>query len=407
MAPKDEQQEKGLTRAELARAAGVDEAFVLGLVERGILTSVSRDHRSSDIYRVRFAALAVRSGISLDDLARSLESGVVRMGDVDVLFPEPVATAKKTHAELALELAVETDLIHRVRLAAGLTTRAPEEPVHPDEEQILRLIVELSRGFGDPETSIRIARNYGERVQRIVVSAVGTYEEYVYGPLLESRPTIDAETRSRVSVEGRSLIDRAESLLTATHRRHMQAAILAMWVRATESQMARHGVVAASPTRPPAIAFVDLSGFTRVTEEQGDDMGMWLASQLVAEAEAAAAAHGADIVKLLGDGVMLHAADPGDLIDTAVALVEALPRAGLPPAHAGVHAGPLIERDGDYFGGTVNVAARIASEAAPGEILASEVAAARASSHLRLTRLPATTLRGVAEPMVLVRVERP
>jgi adenylate cyclase len=179
-----------------------------------------------------------------------------------------------------------------------------------------------------------------------------------------------------------------------------------MWVRTTESQMVRHGVVGTPPARPPGIAFVDLSGFTRLTDQEGDETGIWLASQLVAESEATAATHDSHIVKLLGDGVMLHSADPGRLIDAAVELIEALPRAGLPPAHAGVHAGPLIERDGDYFGRTVNIAARIAAEAEEGEVLVSDAAAARASADLRLTELPAVTLRGVREPVVLLRAER-
>jgi adenylate cyclase len=395
-----------MTSRELASMAAVDESFVLHLVDLAILSPEAEGHPSGDIYRVRFAALAEASGISLDDLATSLAAGVVRMGDVDLLFPEPIQTSRTTHAELASELDVDPDLLRRIRLASGLTARRPEEPVQRDEEQILRLIVQLSRGFGDAETSIRIARNYGERVQRIVVSGMGAYEEFVYGPLMESMPTIDAETRQRTSQAGRLLIEKAEELLTTTHRRHMEAALLAMWVRTTESQMARHGVVETPPERPPAIAFVDLSGFTQLTEEEGDDVGIWLASQLVAETEATAAAHGSHIVKLLGDGVMLHSTDPGRLIDAAVELVETLPRAGLPPAHVGIHSGPLIERDGDYFGRTVNVAARIASQASPGEVLVSGAAVTRASPDLRLTELPTVRLRGVSAPMILFRVER-
>jgi class 3 adenylate cyclase len=175
-----------------------------------------------------------------------------------------------------------------------------------------------------------------------------------------------------------------------------------MWLRHTEAQMARHGKVAILSDRSPGIAFVDLSGFTQMTEEQGDDASFWLASQLVSEAEIATAAHGTRIVKLLGDGVMLHGDDLGRLIETAIDLVDALPRAGMPPAHAGIHAGLLIERDGDYFGRVVNIASRIASQASAHEVLLSE-AAMRAPAHVVVTELPAATLRGVSEPMILFR----
>ena len=78
--------------------------------------------------------------------------------------------------------------------------------------------------------------------------------------------------------------------------------------------------------------------------------------RLLAESQRVAAASGIRIVKLLGDGVMLHGDDPGRLVEATLELVDSIAAAGLPQGHAGVHAGPLIERDGDYFGHTVNVA---------------------------------------------------
>jgi adenylate cyclase len=395
-----------LTRSELARAAAVDEALLGELVEHAILVPGARGHPPGDVYRARFAALALESGIAIDDLGRSMASGVVRLGDVDLLFPRPVRPSRQSHAELASDLGIEVELLCRIRLACGLPARTPDEPVRPDEAQIMRLILALARGFGDEEVAVRIARNYGERVQRVVVSGVRTYQDLVSEPQLSAMPRITAEARREMSERGRTLIDLAEELILATHRRHMESAMMAMWVRATESQMARHGGIEVGPGFPPAIAFADLSDFTRLTEEEGDDASLWLAGQLVAEAESAAAAHGSKIVKVLGDGVMLHSSDAGGLIDTALSLLEAAPRSGLPPLHVGINAGPLIELDGDYFGRTVNVASRIAAHASAGEILVSGEAAARAAPGLALAELPAVSLRGISEPMALFRVSR-
>jgi adenylate cyclase len=133
---------------------------------------------------------------------------------------------------------------------------------------------------------------------------------------------------------------------------------------------------------------------------------MWLSGQLVTEAEAAAAEHGSRIVKALGDGVMLHSPDARRLIDTVLSMLEAAPRAGLPPLHVGIHAGPLIELDGDYYGRTVNVASRIAAHAAAGEVLVSGTAVARAAPGLVLVERPGVILRGLGEPMTLFRVSR-
>ena len=72
------------------------------------------------------------------------------------------------------------------------------------------------------------------------------------------------------------------------------------------------------------------------------------------------------LVKMLGDGAMLHFADPAAAVRSALDLVKAIPAAGLPPARFGISAGPVIQRDVDYFGQTVNVAARFVDYARPG-----------------------------------------
>jgi adenylate cyclase len=402
----DDRPRDRLTRAELARTAGVDEALVEQLVGGGILHPDAVGHEHGDVYRARFAALAVESGIALDDLARSIADGVVRVGDVDLLFPGPVAAPRRSHTELAEELGVDVELIGRIRLGCGLPSRTRDDLVRPDEAHIVRLMITLARGFGDEEVAVRIARNYGERVQRIVVSAVRTFQDLVSEPQVGAIPQISPETRRRLSERGRAMVELAEELITATHRRHMETATLAMWVRTTELQMARHGKVEIGPEVPPAIGFADLSEFTRLTDEEGDDLGMWLAGQLVTEAESAAAEHGSRIVKALGDGVMLHSADAGRLIDTVLTMLDTAPRAGLPPLHVGVHAGPLIELDGDYYGRTVNVASRIAAHASAGEVLVSSEAVARAAPGLVLEERPGVALRGLSEPMTLFRVSR-
>jgi len=89
-------------------------------------------------------------------------------------------------------------------------------------------------------------------------------------------------------------------------------------------------------------------------------------------------------------------------------MVERTPDIGLPPAHVGLNAGPVIFRDGDYFGRTVNVAARIAGRAGPGEVLASEdaVRAAGPSGGIRFEPIGAAELKGVSRPVPLFRAIR-
>jgi hypothetical protein len=73
-------------------------------------------------------------------------------------------------------------------------------------------------------------------------------------------------------------------------------------------------------------------------------------------------------------------------------------------SHAGVHAGPVIERDLDVFGHTVNLASRIADAAAPGEVLVSDVVAeAVGDASFGFERIDDVDLKGVPGPVTLYR----
>ena len=102
-------------------------------------------------------------------------------------------------------------------------------------------------------------------------------------------------------------------------------------------------------------------------------------------------------MKWLGDGVMFYFRDPGDGVLSALDLLDELASNDLPPAHVGIHAGPVVFQEGDYFGRTVNIAARIADYARPGEVLVSqEVVDAAGPAPLTFTALGPIELKGVS-----------
>src|SRR5205823_4895202 len=96
----------------------------------------------------------------------------------------------------------------------------------------------------------------------------------------------------------------------------------------------------AKVTTPPAMCFLDLSGFTRLTDERGDDAAAEMAVSLSRLVQRAAHEHGGRIVKRLGDGVMLYFNQPADALVGSLEMAERVPAAGLPQAHVGVDAGP-------------------------------------------------------------------
>ena len=161
--------------------------------------------------------------------------------------------------------------------------------------------------------------------------------------------------------------------------------------------------------RPPAMCFLDLSGYTRLTEERGDQAAAEMARTFTQLLQRTAHEHRGRVVKWLGDGVMLYFEQSTAAIVGALDMAERVPASGLPAAHVGVDAGPVIIQDGDYFGSTVNVAARIAAYARGGEVLASDRAvdaAAGLPEDIVSTDLGPVDLKGVSRPVALRRLQR-
>jgi len=157
--------------------------------------------------------------------------------------------------------------------------------------------------------------------------------------------------------------------------------------------------------RPPAVCFVDLTGYTRLTEEQGDEVAARLAGSLAALVENISRHHGGKPVRWLGDGGMFLFKEPTAGMVAALEMVGSAPGAGLPPTHIGIHAGPVVAQDGDVFGRTVNIAARIAAWAGPGEVLtSSETVELVEDARLRFVRVGPASLKGIARPVILYRV---
>jgi adenylate cyclase len=122
-----------------------------------------------------------------------------------------------------------------------------------------------------------------------------------------------------------------------------------------------------SGPNPGAAAFADLSGYTRLTEELGDDAAARASIALADLVREIATGHRGTVVKMLGDGVLLHFAEPRDAVLASLDVVEGVGPRGLPPAHVGVDAGPMIYDEGDYWQDR-HIAARIASQASSGQV---------------------------------------
>jgi adenylate cyclase len=159
--------------------------------------------------------------------------------------------------------------------------------------------------------------------------------------------------------------------------------------------------------RPPAMVFLDLTGYTKLTEERGDAAAAEMARSLSSLVSSTARRHGGEAVKFLGDGVMFYFPDPGQAVLASLEMVDSTEGAGLPPAHVGISAGPVIMQDGDYFGRTVNLASRIAGKASSREVLVTpEVADVCSQLGVEFAPVGAAELKGVERPVELFRATR-
>src|SRR5205807_7342734 len=193
---------------------------------------------------------------------------------------------------------------------------------------------------------------------------------HVVTPLLEQGIPLPQviEMGTKFSELGLPLLDKAVLAIRHGHQDHVWMKSAYEW---TENALDRAGL-RSKMARPPAVCFFDLSGYTRLTEERGDEAAAQMALNLSQLVQRTALEHGGRVVKSLGDGVMVYFDQPAEALVGALEMAERGPSAGLPQAHVGVDAGPVIIQDGDYFGATVNVAGRIASYARAGEVLASD-----------------------------------
>lgn len=161
-----------------------------------------------------------------------------------------------------------------------------------------------------------------------------------------------------------------------------------------------------SDARSWTFAMIDLAGFTALTEAHGDEQAANLALNL-AEIARASLAEEDRLVKMLGDAVLLASTTPA----AGVQLVSQILRACAAEdeflsTRTGMHCGPAAERDGDFFGASVNLTARVTAHASGGQVLAtSPVAAAAGELGMAVTPIGRADFKNVGEPVELFELD--
>lgn len=396
-----------LSEAELADRAGSTPERVRRFVADGILApGPDGTYRPPDIQRVRIAEALDGAGISPEQVGELIADGRYSTRWADGLFPDPVPLTSTTVRQAAERFDMPIALIARLFGAWGLPTPRPDDRLREDDMALLGTVVGVYLGLGrDDDTTVAAARSFGDNLRRIAESQLEFFRAFVERPMIAAGIP-HHEVMDAAAAMSQPMSDAAELAVRLLHRRHLEHYSVQEIVENTEITLERAGVAPRRPVAPPAIAFLDLSGFTRLTEEHGDELAADLATRLADVVQIIANRHGGRPVKYLGDGVMFHFPDPVESVPCGLELVEAAPAAGLPPAHVGINTGPVIFRDGDYFGRTVNIASRVADHAGPGEVLVTEDVAVAAKGTAGFIEIGPVALKGLAEPVLLHRATR-
>ena len=398
-----------LSTEELAARAGISPEEVERLVGTGIVfpREGPRPFRAADVLKVRVARACEAGGLPMEGMAEAIRAGLLSFAFVESWpFVPEGPRRSQTHLDLAEEARLPFGFLQRLVEAFGFARPEPEDLVVDAERPIALLagrLVELE--IVDEATLARLGRVYAEGFRRIALAETDVYHSGVEEPLLRSGlgESRTMELASSLSPAMTGMLDEA---VMAAYRRQQELTWTEHQIEHVEQALEDAGV-SLPPTPPTAMCFLDLSGYTRLTEEHGDEEAAALAGRLSEIVQLGSRPHGGETVKWVGDGVMFRFPDPSAAVVSCLDMVDEIPAAGLPPAHVGVAAGPVIRQGGDYYGRTVNLASRISDRAAAGQVLVSEPVAEMASVRgVTFVGIGPVELKGLRGPVELFEARR-
>lgn len=357
------------------------------------------DHFATDaLHRLRLIQHAQRRGISDEDLALAIKE----QGDLLNVFEElnMGLLLEQSLVEVARAAAIPPRLLDELvdLLIVGDDDRATEEDAAAVE--LLKQALEL----GVPEEAlIQLIRVFVECTGRLADAEVRIFHDHVHDQF-RAQGMSGRDLLAATEAVGKPALGLVEPAVLYFHRRAYQ--------KANREDLLRH---LAEATTPPAVTpgetintvmFVDLAGFTPLTVTLGDSGVAVVLQRFASVIRRHADANAGRIIKQIGDAFMLVFDRPADAIRFGVTVLTACNAdQDLPPLHVGAHHGPLLYRDGDYFGNAVNLAARITSATEAGQFLISEDLASAADVSVdQVERVPPKPLKGVAEAPRLLAV---
>jgi adenylate cyclase len=391
VSPEDE---KRISLAEASRLAGVPTGQLKRWAEEGIVPVDDSRWTRASAAQARVISRMRERGYSDEAIIEAARGGRLAFGYAEDLFQVP--EGRYTAAEAAELTGLEPELIERLMTMLG-TPLGLEGRLNEEDLRAMRHCAQvLSSGF--PLVAfLQLVRVYAQSIRKVADAEVRLFHLYVHEPLMQDQvpPLEIAEEMGEMASD---LLPITTPLMEYMHNRYLRFYIEQDVVGHMESDVGGGGPAMARVSM--TFCFVDLTGFTRYTEEAGDEEALDLVERFVDTVEATLPAE-ATLVKTIGDEVMVVSPDRLPLTEWAVGFLRLFQER--PQPRVGIHHGAAVFRDGDYFGSDVNLAHRVVSRALGGEVLVTEavVEGIEEPEHLRFEPLGEVDLKGFPKPTSL------
>ena len=383
------------TLTQVAERAGVSAGTVRRWVSDRLVPQYEGEWTPAAVAQVRIVARLRSRGHTLAEIRRAHESGQLA-GYLQGMFAAP--EGRYTLEQAAREGEIDEAMIERIYMSLGLSTLSLDSIGEEDMEMLRYIAAMLNVGM--PEAVLmQLARVYGQTMAQIADAEVRLIHLYVHEPMMrEGVPGVQmAEAMEGLAGE---LLPFAAPFMRYLHGRFLGHFIEQDVIGHMEAELSGDDMPEEGRMRI-VVAFADLAGYTRLTEERGDDEAVGVVERFV-EAVEHSLPIDARVIKTLGDEVMVVGADAAGLTLWAVGFQEEVPH-DAPKPRIGVHCGEAIYREGDYYGRDINQAARVVARAAGGEVLVTRpiVDTAEGVNGLSFELIGEIGLKGFSEPIEL------
>jgi len=391
--------EPELTLAEVAARAGVSTGTARRWVQMGLVPGFDGRWTLAAAAYVRVIARLRARGHSLAEIKRASEQGQLAVGPIESLLRR--SEGRYSLREAARATGLQAAMIRRILGALGLQELI-SEPMSDEDVQVLKYVATMIDVGLPPDAFLQLARVYSQAIAQIADAEVRLVHLYVHEPLMRAGMP-SAEMGEEMEGMVRELMPFVAPVLSYVHERLLSHFVEQDLIGHMEVQLGE--TLVEEGRLRVAIAFADLTGYARLTDERGDEAAAQTVERFL-EAVSHRLPADARVIKTLGDEVMIVGTDAAALTGWAVGLQSEVARAE-PAPRIGIHYGDVLYRDGDYYGSAVNRAARVVARASGGEVLVTRpvVDTAAGLDGLQFRLIGEVSLKGFSEPTELFAVQ--